>query len=170
MPAARTIRIGTMDEDNQGKAGGGGGVPRVPGRSKCRPSGVRSVRTHAPLVLSNRVSFFFNSFVFFDRTAQTAANEETGSHYHHQQQSPPRRVHAHPTCPRSHIPRSHEVTFTVDEVAPWNTDLHSRRSDGRDSVGTFTLTALWCSSPFCSQPAVWTNRSPQSDRLQTGQK
>lgn len=44
VPTARTIRIGTMDEDNQGKAGGGGGgggVPRVPGRSKCGPSGVR---------------------------------------------------------------------------------------------------------------------------------
>lgn len=101
--------------------------------------------TRAPGVVKPGVLFLF--ICFFDRTAQTAANEETGSHYHHQQQSPPRRVHAHPTCPRSHIPRSHEVTFTVDEVAPWNTDLHSRRSDGRDSVGTFTLTALWCSSP-----------------------
>lgn len=126
--------------------------------------------TRAPGVVKPGVFFKKKIICFFDRTAQTAANEETGSQHHHQQQPHPRRVHAHPTCPRSHIPRSHEVTFTVDEVAPWNTGLHSRRSEGRDSVGTFTLTALWCSSPFCSQPAVWTNRSPQSDRLQTGQK
>lgn len=147
VPAARTIRIGTMDEDNQGKAGGGGVfLAFQAARSVVPPASDQSGHTR-PWCCKTGCLFFFLFICFFDRTAQTAANEETGLQHQHHQQPHPRRVHAHPTCPRSHIPRSHEVTFTVDEVAPWNTDLHSRRSDGRDSVGTFTLTALWCSSP-----------------------
>lgn len=94
VPTARTIRIGTMDEDNQGKVVGreGGYLSRSrPFRSVVAPASDQSRHTRLSCCQTGWISVYLYIYLFL-----IANRSKRGIHQRHHYDHHPRRVHRSP--------------------------------------------------------------------------